>query len=559
MCGIAGIIQFESKISKELRHKALRILFSELMLRTESRGEDATGLYQVMANGEWLMTKKAQKATEWVFMSHDDEKCKDPVTYTDIMDSWIEHPKELSAVVGHCRARSVGLLTNDNNHPFVIQLDERNCLLGVHNGTLLNHELIFDRLPKTIERQGTVDSEAIFHFIYHQTERGTKPITSETLQHVAKRLEGSFACVAVNSRFPNQIVVFRDGRPMEFCAIAPLNIVILASEKRFIDSSLETYKFIRKFIDSNLPQLRWENKTLLDRSFRIFDTLKEFPTEKFTWTCLDNISESGDTRAFNAPILEDWKDTPVTYPYSGKVKKEENANKPNSNLATKETGITSRSSRILLPTTVDNKKIESKEDTGVIVEVEIGSEDEANKGYEKAKLLGLCVHYDTKKEVAISLTKTEENLERMNTVELANYLSKNHFNLGYACSRVDFKNETKDIRTKGRALLGKLEKSEEKKKKAQNHVWEYRTIIQIILALSNSQYQINLANIELVIKSFQELNEDRRKAVLTSATGVFKSSDTKTILGNLEKEFIAAEEKKKECNQTNGLKEMLTD
>ena len=111
MCGIAGVIQYESKVPRNIRHKALRILFSELMLKTEPRGRDATGLYQVMANGEWLMTKKAQKVTDWLFQSRVDSQCEDPYVYTDIMDSWIEHPEELAAVIEErTRSEMVGMI-----------------------------------------------------------------------------------------------------------------------------------------------------------------------------------------------------------------------------------------------------------------------------------------------------------------------------------------------------------------------------------------------------------------------------------------------------------------
>ena len=84
MCGITGIIQYGSEISRDIRHKALRIIFSELMLKTEPRGKDATGLFQVMSDGDWLMTKKAQKVTEWLFEDREQGKGGDPVVYGDL-------------------------------------------------------------------------------------------------------------------------------------------------------------------------------------------------------------------------------------------------------------------------------------------------------------------------------------------------------------------------------------------------------------------------------------------------------------------------------------------
>ena len=82
--------------------------------------------------------------------------------------------------------------------------------------------MIFDRLPKILTRHGTVDSEAIFHFLYHLTDKGTMPVDEDMLKYLGRRLEGAYAVIMMNSRFPNQVVTFRKGRPMEYFMIAPL-------------------------------------------------------------------------------------------------------------------------------------------------------------------------------------------------------------------------------------------------------------------------------------------------------------------------------------------------
>lgn len=551
MCGIVGVVQYKSKIPRDIRNKALRILFSELMLKTEVRGKDATGLYQVMSNGDWMMTKKAQKVTEWLFQSREDSQCEDPIVYSDIMDSWGEHPEELSAIVGHCRAKTVGSTTNENNHPFAIQLDEKHALLGVHNGTLYNHERIFDRLPKVLKRQGTVDSECIFHFLYHMTNRGTEPITPEVIQYVGNRLDGGFACVVVNSRFPEQVAVFRDGRPMEFFMIAPLNIVVMASQKNFVQSALEKYDFIRRLLDPSLPELHHEDRTLPDRDFRIFDATKPFPTDNFTWNAFDEISEKGEVRKFQDKIKEDWKDpkhsssssTPNSSSHASR-NPSGNYSKPAGTESVKSTKAVGKTTAALPANTKS-----SKEDVGTIVEMEIGSEADATKGYEKAKSLGLCVHYDTKKEIAVAVGRTEKEIEGMEAVVLANLLTKLHFNLGYASSRVDSKKIVDDVRAKGRELLSKLEKAEEKKKRSQNHVWEHKAVVQALLSLYDGGYNLDLKNVELVVNAFPELNEQRKKDVLKTAREVLESSDTKKIIQKLRESFKKAEDKKQQERQ----------
>lgn len=571
MCGIVGVIQYESEIPRAIRHRALRILFSELMLKTESRGRDATGLYQVMADGDWMMTKKAQKVTDWVNMERDDPKCEDPYVYDEIMESWLDHPEELSAVIGHCRAKTVGSTSNENNHPFAIQLDKRNALLGVHNGTLYNHEVLFDRMPDVVERQGTVDSEAIFHFLYYTTEHGTKPITAEAIKHIGKRLDGSFACIAVNSRFPNKIATFRDGRPLEFFMVGPLNIVIVASERRIIQSAIEKYEFIRRFGSDPtlppLPPLHTEDRILLDRDFRIFDTNKKFPTGKFTFQAFDKISEQGEIRAFSTDIKEDWKDPKSVnpgkkstyYPNGGYTRGAKNTTGTGpyspigagTNAGAKTTKpFSSLNSVKALPAKAGGgTRTGDGDDAGILVEMEIGGKAEAEKGYEKAASLGVCSSYDKTEEVAAVIGKTLAEVQKMDAVEVANLIGKTHFNLGYATSRIDTKNEINSIRSKSRELTSKLERSQEKKTRAQNHLWEHRAVIQVLLALNKDSYDFTSDNVERVIDSFPGLNEQKRKDVVKAAKEVLDSNDTRNLIKSLSEKFREIEKKKAEKQQ----------
>ena len=99
MCGIVGMLQYESEVSREIRQQALNILFSETMAGTVTRGKDATGLFQVHKNGDWLMTKKGQIVTEWLKAKRTGDKNEDPIVYQEIVESWGEHPFELSSVV----------------------------------------------------------------------------------------------------------------------------------------------------------------------------------------------------------------------------------------------------------------------------------------------------------------------------------------------------------------------------------------------------------------------------------------------------------------------------
>ena len=148
------------------------------------------------------------------------------------------------------------------------------ALLLVHNGTLKNHEVIARKLPKVAKRHGTVDSEVLAHLLFYLTEHGTKKVTKENLTHFARRVDGSYACVMVNSKFPDQVVAFRKERPLDIILVAPLNIVILTSEKKFFEAALKQYEFIRGLINPELPKLNTLDRIMGDKDFYFFDTTR---------------------------------------------------------------------------------------------------------------------------------------------------------------------------------------------------------------------------------------------------------------------------------------------
>ena len=545
MCGIVGALQYKSDMDRGLRKKILKILFTETMLKTEPRGDDATGIYQVHANGDWMLTKKGEKVTKWLGA---EPNGSDPAVYQDFVDTWDLHPHEMSALVGHCRKATVGSKgqDNDDNHPFAVQVDESNAILGIHNGTLYNHEIIFDKLKEISDshlvRQGSVDSEAIFHMLYHVSEHGTKPIDADMLGYVGKRLDGAYACIVVNSRFPEQVVVFRDGRPMEFALIAPLNIVLIASDKKFIESALEKYEFIRKWTEEGklLPELDVEHRMLVEKNYRLFDLTKEFP-KTVAWKTLDDISETGVMLKSLADIEKDWKKTTTNtstyYP--------NNRSNAYSKGTSTTTGpkITKNQGTNALPANASSKKSDGDKDTGTVVtaevnSVELGSKKEAAKShFQRAKLLGLCPSYDMNREVAAAIGVQESQLNITPITDIANKISQTHFNYGYAVALVDTKQETEDIRKKAREQHSNMEKVAEKQKRAQDHIWELKQIIVTSFALAEGGYPISLKNIELVINGYCEYAPGRKKDIIKVAKTLFSDQTAEKQVNELVAEF----------------------
>ncbi len=544
MCGIVGILQYESEVPRDVREKVLRILFSDVLIRTEDRGEDATGIYQVHENGDWMMTKKGVKSSDWVYTSPNSE---DEIVYSELMDSWNEHASEISALVGHCRKATIGSRGKDNydNHPFAIQLDKEHALLGIHNGTLDNHEVIYKKLPEGLTRHGKTDSEIIFHFLYHMTEQGTKPITGEIIQEVGRRLDGAFACIAVNSRFPNLVSTFREVRPMEYFMISPINIVLVVSEKRFATAALKSYRFYRTFVDSSLPELEYDDKTLSDRDWRIFDTSLPFPQGKPTFSDWNKISTTGEIRKFADQVPADWlktvttKTTPSTVnPYSSGSTPSATANKP--------TAVAGGTNTVRASKTEDKKTTTSKPNNDVIeVEAEIVeldlSEVVSKKTIERVRSLGICTHYDTISEVNLSLGgPARQSVHNMSPLEIANAVGKLHFALGYAASTFDKKNEREELLRKSRDLLPKLESAQDKKKKAEDHIWEHKQLLLFMVALSKEGYSLDVKNVAISLSAFPTLSTARKMGIMDAAKKVFADEGSQKMIQRLRAEYKKA-------------------
>lgn len=271
MCGIVGLAAFGKlpKGKERIRQESMMYLATKLLQVTETRGKDATGVATLFDKGDYMGLKMGVQSSEFISRFGADE-----TTFSGYLDLWRQSIRPANIFLGHCRKSSVGNSTdNVNNHP--IKVGE---IVGIHNGTLKNHNIIIKNLGG--KRDGVVDSEAIFRLVNHYTNKGTEPFTADIILEVAKKLEGQYACLSFNGNNPFQLAAFRDGRPMEFAYIRPLQLLLIASEKKFFDSvfcdfNREVNLFGNK---KNFPHLSVKDvdfKWLTDDSLAIFDLTTE--------------------------------------------------------------------------------------------------------------------------------------------------------------------------------------------------------------------------------------------------------------------------------------------
>lgn len=273
MCGILGMLAFgemADKKAEKIRQESMIFLSSELLQLTQPRGRDATGIATLFANLDYMGLKMGIPSADFISRFGGTEK-----DFDGYLNIWRKKSSPARMVLGHCRKSSVGNSEdNVNNHPIKV-----GDIVGVHNGTLTNHDRIFELLKS--KRDGTVDSEAIFRLLHFFTNNGEEPFSPKIIQEVCKRLHGSYSCLSFSGNNPYQMIGFRDARPMELLLIKPLKLMLIASDKDFLKHVVFKYnKMTHLYQTSNtkFPPLKKtdvELKSLADDTLYIFDIRKE--------------------------------------------------------------------------------------------------------------------------------------------------------------------------------------------------------------------------------------------------------------------------------------------
>lgn len=313
MCGIVGAFSFgkpdTDKEWEKIRQEAIIFMTTELLQQTQTRGEDATGIATLFDNGMYIGLKSGDKAVN--FISTKGGKETDYQGYLKIWRNKVassRHQRYSRIHIGHCRKSSVGNSTNnDNNHPIVVD-----PIIGIHNGTLKNHEIIFKKLD--CERTGDVDSEAIIRLVHFYTKGGKLPFTVDMMEEVGNRLDGSFATIIANANNPYQVTLMKDLRPIELLLIRPLKLVLVASESKFFDVMLFRYnKYLSLYnMNAAMPQLKKDDiqtKGLINDDVLVFDLTKEIDAD----TKLMDLYDEGRL-SFNN---KKWKAAYTTKTYYG--------------------------------------------------------------------------------------------------------------------------------------------------------------------------------------------------------------------------------------------------
>jgi predicted glutamine amidotransferase len=189
MCGIVGVVpkSFNGMI-KQHEDSFFQMLYADAL-----RGEDSTGVIGVENDTTFHIAKEAVSA-EWFI--HQLRFSKD----IQIVNPTYHRGK---VWVGHNRKKTVGTVSDETAHPFVVD----DSFAMVHNGTLTTHQ----HLAKT-----AVDSEAlaiVFKQALDKANNDSKKRVEE-FEEVLGKVYGAYACVFYDQKRHNLHLLRNKERPL---------------------------------------------------------------------------------------------------------------------------------------------------------------------------------------------------------------------------------------------------------------------------------------------------------------------------------------------------------
>jgi glucosamine 6-phosphate synthetase-like amidotransferase/phosphosugar isomerase protein len=214
MCGLAGLLLYPTQRS-ETEWAELRELFTRMLVFNEERGQEASGVALIRRDGIFRLFKQPVPPSQLVKME----------PYQAIMAAL---GPETTCLLGHTREPTKGSRwNNDNNHPLLV-----GHTVGIHNGMIDNDDDIFTH--SGLPRAGEVDSEVIFSLLDRIGPISNNGSYPSLVQRQISLLEGFFATLSVDLRWPTRLLVLKYLRPLCLHYEKRLNALFFSSRYLFL-------------------------------------------------------------------------------------------------------------------------------------------------------------------------------------------------------------------------------------------------------------------------------------------------------------------------------------
>ncbi len=289
MCGIFGFIS--NKPSTDNLE-----LTKRLLVASDSRGKDASGILVVRADGTYEVQKAPVEAQKFV----------------SVLDKMKKIINEAVVIVGHTRTATVGKPeNNENNHPI-----ESDDWIMVHNGSCTNMDKV-----KDYKYKGEVDSELL---LSHLQVGGL-----EGLRQLGR---GSASVAFINKSKPLELYLWRDSNPCHVAIneFAKTERILFASTeyilKQVAPKHLKLFPSIKVAETSNKMLYKITRCPIDAEELGILDTSNPSkPKYETSSIQMDRIAKGFPIRYHQ----EDYGGVGMGYGYMGNYSEQNNTNKEN--------------------------------------------------------------------------------------------------------------------------------------------------------------------------------------------------------------------------------------
>jgi asparagine synthetase B (glutamine-hydrolysing) len=174
MCGIAGIV---IKKNTSLEHSQLTTLLRQLLIYSEARGKESTGLViKDRKKKALIVLRKTIKAKEFIQSDEYNKLINKQVTEEQVRNG--------ISILLHTRIATNGSLIFDNQ-PII-----KNNTVGVHNGIICNIEDLWKKYPQ-LNRKQEIDTELLIGLIRSKIDEREGEDIAPILFDIESEIEGT--------------------------------------------------------------------------------------------------------------------------------------------------------------------------------------------------------------------------------------------------------------------------------------------------------------------------------------------------------------------------------
>lgn len=229
MCGIWGI----SDMGADITRKTLIKVIKRLMILSETRGKDASGI-AVMQDDRLCVLRKAKSSHELLKDIEFIRYLEENISKSTSGSIWI---------TGHSRLVTNGTQYNpENNQPIA-----KKHMALVHNGIIVNEDELWNGLPENT-REYEVDSEAVLETIHYQYMKSGS--AREAAAKAFKCIRGMASVICLMQEGHHMVTASNNGSLYQ-CGSKDGKLVIFASESLTLKRLISEVTELGKCIDEN--------------------------------------------------------------------------------------------------------------------------------------------------------------------------------------------------------------------------------------------------------------------------------------------------------------------